>query len=312
MHGLALVPPLEVREKGARFVDRFNQAAALHNGEAQNAPPVADTVHTQAGIPTVAAERLASLDPTAILSPSTLSTFLDCEARWYYRKVLELPEQRGAALGLGSAVHETIAENYRQKIETKRDLPTEGAVAVFMDAFTRQLDEIELDKTDNADDLRSTGEVITRVYMEQVAPRVEPAAVELHVAGLIGDVAVQGYIDVIDVNGDVIDLKTASKKPSGISPGYRAQVATYAMLAPGASGRARLDTLTKTRTVQHVSQTLQIAESDRKYATRLYSIAQEKMRTGLVAPNRNSNLCSRKYCAHWSRCVEEYGGEVRP
>jgi RecB family exonuclease len=285
-------------------------ALVQRTGGAQNAPPVADTVHTQAGTPTVT-ERLASCDPTAILSPSTLSTFLDCEARWYYRKVLELPETRGAALGLGSAVHETIAANYAQKIETREDLPVDGAIAVFMDAFTRQLDEIVLDKSDNADDLRSTGEVITRVYMEQVAPRIQPAAVEMHVAGLIGDVAVQGYIDVMDVNGDVIDLKTASKKPSGISPGYRAQVATYAMLAPGASGRARLDTLTKSRTCTAISQTIQVSESDRKYATRLYSIAQEKMRTGLVAPNRSSNLCSRKYCSHWERCTAEYGGDVK-
>ena len=48
----------------------------------------------------------------------------------------------------------------------------------------------------------------------------------------------QGYIDVIDVYGDIVDVKTASKKPSGVRADYRVQVATYAMVAPGtASGR---------------------------------------------------------------------------
>jgi hypothetical protein len=57
-------------------------------------------------------------------------------------------------------------------------------------------------------------------------------------------VPVQGYIDVMDVNGDIVDVKTASYKPSGVRADYRIQVATYAMLAPHASGRTRLQTLT--------------------------------------------------------------------
>jgi hypothetical protein len=48
-------------------------------------------------------------------------------------------------------------------------------------------------------------------YTVTAAPSVEPAAVEFHVAGAIGGVAVQGYIDVLDVHGDVTDVKTASK-----------------------------------------------------------------------------------------------------
>jgi CRISPR/Cas system-associated exonuclease Cas4 (RecB family) len=298
---LAIVPPSEAQlEKGARFVARMEEMREIKQAEAAGAP-VAPPV----------AERLAPIDPTQILSPSSLNTFLDCEARWFYRKVLGLPETRGAAAGLGSAVHAAIAANYRQKIDSRRDLHTEGVLAVFRDAWKQELDTCTLDKSDDVADLANTGEVITRVYMEQCAPRVQPAAVEMHVEGLIGNVPVQGYIDVLDVDGQVIDTKTAKRKPSGISPGYRAQVSTYAMLAPQASGRARLDTFVKSKTVQHVSQSIQVAESDRKYATKLYAIAREKMQTGLVSPNRGSNLCSRKYCSHWQKCVEDYGGEVK-
>lgn len=270
------------------------------------------TPHKATPAPTPNPERLAPLDPTALLSPSSLNTFVECECKWFYRKVLELPETSSAAQALGKAVHTAIGENYRQKIDTKRDLPTEGVTALFRDALREQLNGVVFDPKESANDLAAIGEVITRVYMGQVAPRIQPAAVELHVAGAIGGVNVQGYIDVLDVNGDVIDLKTAAKKPSGVAPGYRAQLATYAMLTPQASGRARLDTITKTKTVQHVEQTIQIGESDRKYATKLYSIAQDKMRTGLVIPNRGSNLCSRKYCSFWQRCTADYGGEVKP
>jgi len=306
--GLAVVPPSATQlAKGAAFVDRIEQVKALRAGEAAKA--VAPTPETPAAKP----ERFTDpkpLDPANILSPSSLNQFIDCEARWFYRRVLELPETRGAALGLGTAVHEAVIENFRQKIETKRDLPTDGVTALFIDAMNRQLDEITLTKDESADELKQCGEVMTRVYMDQVAPRVQPAAVEMPVQGMIGDVAVRGFVDIMDVNGDIIDLKTASKKPSSISAGYRAQVATYSMLAPGASGRARLDTLTKTKTVSSHEQTIQIGEADRKFSTRLYSIAQEKMRTGLFAPNRSSHLCSRKYCSFADRCIADYGGFV--
>jgi hypothetical protein len=35
-----------------------------------------------------------------------------------------------------------------------------------------------------------------------------------------------GYVDVLDVHGDVGDVKTASKKPSGVRADYQVQVAT--------------------------------------------------------------------------------------
>jgi hypothetical protein len=59
--------------------------------------------------------------------------------------------------------------------------------------------------------------------MDQGRHIAEPAAAELRVTGEIGGVPVQGYIDVMDVNGDV---KTASKKPSGVRADYRIQVGT--------------------------------------------------------------------------------------
>src|ERR1039458_10664029 len=42
-------------------------------------------------------------------------------------------------------------------------------------------------------------------YMDEVAPTVEPAAVELDVQGEISGVAVRGRVDVLDVEGRLID-----------------------------------------------------------------------------------------------------------
>ena len=311
--GLAIVPPSASQlESGARYLDRIKQvgeirAAAAEAAKVAPAPPQA--------APAAAPERFSEPKPfaaTDVLSPSSLNQFLDCQTRWFYRRVLGLPDKRGAALALGAAVHKAVETNFRQKIETKEDLPAEGVTAVFMDAFTRELDSgVELEKTDCVADLREAGEIMTRVYMEQCAPRIQPAAIEVHVSGKIGDVPVQGFIDLLDTDGQIVDLKTAKAKPSQVSPGYLLQVSTYAMIEPRSNGRARLDTLTKTKTVGLHSQSLEIGQADRRHAERLYSIAREQMQTGLFIPNRGSHLCSRKYCAYWEKCQADYGGQVR-
>ena len=69
------------------------------------------------------------------------------------------------------------------------------------------------------------------------APLIQPAAVEMHVEGRIGGIRVQGWIDLIDVDGQIIDIKTAARRPSGVDVDHRFQIATYTQLAPGASGQ---------------------------------------------------------------------------
>lgn len=246
----------------------------------------------------------------AILSPSSVNNFLDCSMRWYYRKVLRLPETRGAALGLGTAVHAALGENFRQKIETRQDLPVDDVRALYIRALVEQLDEIRLQPDESADDLKDCGETMVRVYMDRAAAAIVPAAVEEPVEGLIGDVAVHGYIDIRDVDGRVIDIKTARRAPGAMSVAHKLQVSTYAMLHPEASGAATLATLTKTKTVALHQETVEISPRDRKLTTRLYSVARDQMDAGIYAPSRSSFLCSRRHCSFWARCEDEWGGEV--
>jgi hypothetical protein len=253
---------------------------------------------------------VADASIASLLSPSQLNCWLDCQAKWYYRHVLNLPDVQGANLTLGRAVHAALAENFRQKIETKLDLPDTGVVALFVDAFESELPETTLSAEDNVDDLLDTGRAAIGMYMADVAPTIDPAAVELHVTGAIAGVAVQGYIDLMDVEGRIIDVKTAKKKPAGIRSDYRLQVATYSQLAPGANGIVKLDTLVKTKTLQLVEQTFAVTEADVRSTQTLYPLAQEGMRSGLYMPNRGSMLCSRKYCPFFERCEIDFGGQV--
>ncbi len=55
----------------------------------------------------------------------------------------------------------------------------------------------------------------------------------MYVADEIGGAYVHGFVDVIDVEGRIIDIKTAKATPHGIESMNRFQVATYSQLAPG-------------------------------------------------------------------------------
>jgi hypothetical protein len=272
--------------------------------EAPEASAALELVPTRAPEPALVPE---------ILSPSSVNKFAyGCQVKWFYSRVLRLPETRGAALALGSAVHDALLGNFRVKLDRGVDMPAADVVSLFGDFLTDQLDTCVLAPDDDVDDLKTCGEVMVSMYMERVAPAVTPAAIEHRVEGAIGDVPVCGYIDILDVNGRVIDLKTASKKPSGTPAPYRNQITTYSMLEPKASGEARLTTLTKTKTVGLHETSFTVADSDRKLTERLYSISRDQMRSGLYLPNRDSYTCSRTYCSHWERCEAEYGGEVKP
>jgi hypothetical protein len=189
---------------------------------------------------------IAKTEAAPVLSPSQVRCFFDCQARWWFKYGLQLPERKNSSLALGLAVHQALEVNFREKIETQEDLETTGVVIVFREAWMEQVPQTEFMPGESQGDLRRLGERLVAKYMDEVAPKVEPAAVELDVQGEIAGVAVRGRVDVLDVEGRLIDFKTASRRPSSVSPDYAFQLATYQQITPGASGDVRIDSLVKT------------------------------------------------------------------
>ena len=173
-----------------------------------------------------------------------------------------LPDQKNSSLALGLAIHRALELNFREKIQTHEDLDTARVVMLFRDAWMDQAGQTQFTSDESQQELRRTGERLVVKYMDEVAPQVEPAAVELDVAGEISGVAVRGRVDILDVDGQLIDIKTASRRPSWVSPDYAFQLATYRQITPGASGEVRIDSLVKTATPQVVQQTYNVSEGD--------------------------------------------------
>jgi hypothetical protein len=257
-------------------------------------------------------ELTVKADLAPVLSPSQVRTFLDCQARWWFKYGLQLPERKTSSLALGLAIHRALELNFREKLETREDLDTAGVVMIFRDAWMEQAGQTEFSPDESQQDIRRAGERLVAKYMDEVAPKVEPAAVELDVQGEIAGVRVRGRVDLLDVEGRLIDIKTASRRPSWVSPDYAFQLATYRQITPGASGEARIDCLVKTNTPQIVQQSYSVGEADLQATRVLFPLVREAMGSGTYCPNRQSILCSQKHCGFWKECQQEYGGRVRP
>lgn len=243
-----------------------------------------------------------------VLSPSQVRCFMDCQVRWWFKYGLRLPDSQNGNLALGKAVHAALTQNFEQKVETREDLPGTGVRAMFREAWATESDQTEFRDDEDPAQLAFCGESLVAKYMDEVAPRIDPAAAEIRVTGEIGGVEVQGWIDVLDVNGHIIEIKTAARKPAAIAPDYKFQLTTYVQLAASAS--ARIDTLVKTKTPAVVTQSFTPDASDLVATHRLYALAQQSMRKELYMPNRLSLNCSRRNCTYWRCCEHEWGGEV--
>jgi hypothetical protein len=183
--------------------------------------------------------------------------------------------------------------------------------ACFEDAWDREAASAAFGADEDVDLLKLQAAMLSRKYLDEVAPEIEPAALELSVQGVIGGVGVRGFVDLLDTSGRVIDLKTAVRKPTGVGADYAFQLATYRQLCPGASGKARVDTLVATKSPQVVTQEYTVSAADLKITQKLFPLVREAMREGIYLPNRGSNLCSRKHCNFAEACEAEFGGRVR-
>jgi CRISPR/Cas system-associated exonuclease Cas4 (RecB family) len=251
-----------------------------------------------------------SSDSVRVLSPSQVRCFMDCQMRWWFKYGLKLPDVSTGNMALGRAIHASLGANFAQKLDTREDLPTEAVRALFREAWAQERAQTEFRDEEDRQALAAMGEALVQKYMDEIAPTIDPAAVEVHVEGEIAGVPVQGWIDLLDVDGRVIDIKTAKARPSSIEPMHKFQVATYAHLLPGASGEARVDTLVKTKTPQLIAQSFRVTPEELKVPERLYPAAQGAMQKQHYMPNRLSMMCSRRNCSYWRHCEREWGGEV--
>jgi CRISPR/Cas system-associated exonuclease Cas4 (RecB family) len=243
-----------------------------------------------------------------ILSPSQAGAFLDCPAQWYFKHELRLPDPPTGSLALGRAVHAAIAAAARAKLAGSTHT-TAHVLALYRDELApREFSTAELRDDEDQASLQSDGARLVQLYLEQALPSIQPARIEHAITGAIAGVHVRAIVDLVDVAGQVIELKTSSRRPDGISAAHALQATTYAILER--ADQTQIHTLVRTKTPQLIRHTLEVTPETRRYAQTIYPLVAESMATGLYPPHRSSIFCTRRNCAFWRACEAEYGGQI--
>lgn len=170
-------------------------------------------------------------------SASSLRLLRICPEAYRQRYILGRKERPGEALTMGSAVHDAVAHNHRQKIVSHEDLNVTEVVERFHDfswpeAVESDGGEDEIRWDNKPDEVRRDGERVTRAYHLDVNPRVQPVEApeqrfDLWVEGI--PVPFIGYIDVVE-DANVVDLKTGKQVTRKPDANWRFQGQLYSLV----------------------------------------------------------------------------------
>lgn len=241
-------------------------------------------------------------------SPSQINTYVNCPAQWFFRYIEGLKIPPSASMALGSSFHDSIEQNYEQKIKTKIDLPTTYIKDIYDTKFKENFEAVEEphDKGKTKDD----GYRMIEVYQSDIAPSVQPKEVEKPFEVETDEhYTLKGRIDLIDVTNSIREHKTSAKTPSCLSPSYLFQGAVYSMVT--GIENVQFDFAIRTKTAKTESLACYITDSDKEYAMNMIKNVNKAIENEVFYPNRNSMFCSRRGCGYWNHCQKKFGGFVK-
>lgn len=175
-------------------------------------------------------------------SYSRIGCYGFCPKKYDYRYVQDVPAPAKPELAFGVALHEALEENFRQKIDTRRDLPVAQAAAVFrrvLDERLASVPEGALRGPSEPHYLRALGEHFLDRFLAERAPSLQPAVNGVECSfrlPLPGDHEISGQFDLLDTDWVLHDFKT-SNKPYDPARADRTQLVIYAWACEQVFGR---------------------------------------------------------------------------
>lgn len=175
-------------------------------------------------------------------SHSRLSGYGFCPKKYEYRYVLETPAPPRAELAFGVALHAALEENFKQKTESRKDLPVEALAAVFLERLRAGLAGVPEDSLRGAADphyLEAMGQHFLSRFLSERAPALQPAPRGVECRFLIplpGGHEISGAFDLLDSDWVLHDFKTSSK-PYDPRRADRTQLVIYAWACERMFGR---------------------------------------------------------------------------
>lgn len=265
------------------------------------------------------------------ISWSQLNTFLMCGRRYWYDRIAKVPFVVGSALFFGSRCHDAEEFNYRQKIESDKDLPIDDVADFFVDAWDRNLgnEEVQFQPGETPEKMRDLGVAVIRAHMKDIAPAIHPLFVEYppRAGGdtyrfPLGDnfpFTLQGHFDIIERDPD------NPEQPGGFSDHkhyaarkaktfdvdihdddqYTIYALAYRLLFGKVEKFIYANVVSKEAHPAARRVPTKRDEARIRWFIGTMEEAGKSIHAGIYVPRDNGWWCSEKWCNHWSACKDQ-------
>lgn len=250
---------------------------------------------------------------STLIRPSQLNAYLQCSAKYRFQYIDKVQTSKPLALAFGTSVHRAFETNFKQKVDSRIDLPTEEVVQAFSDSFDSEKAEVEKNELLEDPQAKDVGVGLVKKYHEEFAPLLQPKAVEVKVEASFKnyDYGLVGTIDNLTESRKIIDYKSTSKTKNEVPSDHQRQGSAYFLMAKAINEpveEVRYDYLVKTKSPKIVSLTF---TPDPLHVLGMIQRVGEAIDKGVFLPNRESLFCNKRFCSYHNECTRVYGGKVK-
>ncbi len=242
---------------------------------------------------------LPPLDTTRILrlSPSAIETYSHCPLRYKLERDWNLPEEPGAAMQFGQAIH-TALMGYFDAQRKGRNLDAETVIASFLDEFAKA----KIDEPLQRELYEKNGRRQLTAFLNSRAatPHGRVAMVEHRIDMEIAGVKVTGRIDRVDEGEDgltIVDYKTGRPKSQEVADkSLQLSIYALAMQKQGPLKEVIFENLE-----DHSTVSTKRTSSDLKKAEQKITKVADDIRAGKFDPDPGLHCA---WCAYRALCPE--------
>ena len=253
------------------------------------------------------------------ISATQMQLFERCNAAWMFYKVWGIRGKPRAAATRGRVVHEAIAKNYRQKVQSETDLPEDEVLDFYVDTFREQSHDTWWQKGEDRFKPVDDGIRVLQRYHQDIAPVTRPVDVEqnfkMNLSWKEGDedksVLFKGILDLMAQDG-LHEVKTTGQTPREPKPAHIRQLTAYWTGKESMEGKppinGRFCYLVTLKQAKIVSFPFIPSASQKQFFLRQVPRVVQAIEAGNYYPNRGNYLCKKDWCFYWDLCHKEFHG----
>lgn len=245
------------------------------------------------------------------ISHSQLDLWQGCPKQWEYIYVYNMQRGSSAALILGDCYHGTLEQNFKAKLTLGHDLDLDILLDYFSTRWNKAVFgawDLDFGKSTRGEQ-KDLGIALVTKYMEEVAPSIIPAQVELTLNSVVNGVNFTLRCDLITDNNIVIDHKTSAKHytQGQVDADSQASATAFALRRPIVF-QNHVAVKTKTPDIQ-IMRTYRTS-ADINWWYRKASAIVAHMQSGYAPPNEDYMYCSPRNCKFYDICKKDLARSI--